>query len=62
MDNNKHPISKLWDDIIDGYFNNHPDAGLALWTIPIDEQPEQLKIELYEIFWKLTHEYISVGE
>ena len=50
-----HPFAQLWRDIIDKYFEHHPSAGLALWTIPLDEQPEQLKVELYDILWTLTN-------
>jgi len=47
--------SQLWEDMITEYFNRHPEAGLALWQLPIEEQPEGFKKEMYDIFWTLTY-------
>lgn len=57
-----HPYHRLWNDIIDKYFENHPEAGLAWWQETPEQQPEGVRNELYEIFWELTHNYISEGE
>jgi hypothetical protein len=48
--------SITWDDIINEYFNRHPDAGLAWWQLPLDEQPEGFKQEMYDIIWSLLKE------
>ena len=48
--------SITWDDIIKEYFKRHPDAGIAWWMLPIEEQPEGIKIELYDIVWSLLKE------
>ncbi len=45
----------IYDDMIDEYFNRHPDAGLAWWMLPLKEQPEGFKLEMYDILWDLTH-------
>jgi len=45
----------LWEDMIDEYFNRHPDAGLAWWMLPVEQQPEGFKLEMYDIMWYLTH-------
>lgn len=47
--------SNLWEDMIDEYFNRHPDAGLAWWMLPVEQQPERFKLEMYDIMWYLTH-------
>ena len=43
----------LWEDMIDEYFNRHPDAGLAWWMLPVEQQPEGFKLEMYDILWDL---------
>ena len=48
--------SIIWDDIIDEYFNRHPDAGLAWWQLPLEDQPEEFKAEMYDIIWSLLKE------
>ena len=45
--------SITWDDVITEYFNRHPDAGLAWWQLPLDEQPEEFKAGMYDIIWSL---------
>ena len=45
----------IYDDMIDEYFNRHPDAGLAWWMLPREQQPEGFKLEMYDIIWDLTH-------
>lgn len=45
----------IYDDMIDEYFNRHPDAGLAWWMLPLEQQPEGFKQEMYDILWDLTH-------
>jgi len=45
----------IYDDMIDEYFNRHPDAGLAWWQLPLEQQPEGFKQEMYDIIWDLTH-------
>ena len=47
--------TNLWEDMIDEYFNRHPDAGLAWWMLPVEQQPEGFKLEMYDIMWYLTH-------
>jgi hypothetical protein len=27
---------QIWDDMIEEYFNRHPDAGLAWWMLPVE--------------------------
>lgn len=46
----------LWEKMKAEYFRRHPEAGLAWWQVPVDQQPEGFKIEMYEIFWDLTRE------
>lgn len=46
---------QLWEDMITEYFNRHPDAGLAWWMLPLKDQPEGFKLEMYDILWDLTH-------
>lgn len=53
MSNQKYD-KKLLDDMIDEYFNRHP-AGLAWWMLPLEQQSEGFKIEMYNIMWDLTH-------
>ena len=48
--------SITWDDIVNEYFNRHPDAGLAWWMLPLEEQPEGYKQEMYNIVWSLLKE------
>lgn len=48
--------SITWDDIITEYFNRHPEAGLAWWNLPLDEQPEEFKAGMYDIIWSLLKE------
>lgn len=49
-------MKDLYDKMIDEYFNRHPDAGLlAWWMLPLDQQPESFKQEMYDILWDLTH-------
>ena len=45
----------LWEDMIDEYFNRHQDAGLAWWMLPLEQQPDGFKQEMYDIMWDLTH-------
>ena len=46
---------QVWEDMIAEYFNHHPDAGLAWWMLPLKDQPEGFKLEMYDIIWDLTH-------
>lgn len=46
---------QLWDNLIDEYFKRYPEAGLAWWQAPLDEQPEGYKIRMYDILWDLTY-------
>jgi len=46
---------QVWEDMIVEYFNRHPDAGLAWWMLPLKDQPEGFKLEMYDIIWDLTH-------
>ena len=48
-------MKNFYDQLIDEYFNRHPDAGLAWWQLPLEEQPEGFKQEMYDILWDLTH-------
>ena len=48
-------IKELWDNMIEEYFNRHPEAGLAWWQVPVEQQPEGFNQEMYNIFWDLTH-------
>lgn len=45
----------FYDKLIEEYFNRHPDAGLAWWMLPLEQQPEGFKQEMYDIMWDLTH-------
>lgn len=45
----------LWNDIINEYLKNHQSGGLTWWNAPLEEQPIELKIEIYDIFWKLLN-------
>ena len=56
MSEQKYDKKQVWDDMIDEYFNRHPDAGLAWWQLPLEEQPEEFKVHMYDILWDLTHE------
>lgn len=51
---NKNTYHTLWRRMIDEYFHRHPEAGLAWWQVPVEQQPEGFKLEMYEIFWNLT--------
>ncbi len=46
----KYMAEHLWEDMIEEYFNRHPDAGLAWWMLPVEQQPEGFKVEMYDIF------------
>jgi len=48
-------MENLYNQLIDEYFNRHPDAGLAWWMLPPEQQPEGFKLEMYDILWDLTH-------
>ena len=48
-------MEKFYDLIIEEYFKRHPDAGLAWWQLPVEQQPEGFKLEMYDIMWDLTH-------
>lgn len=41
----------LLDKMIEEYFNRHSYAGLAWWTLPLEEQPKEFKAEMYDILW-----------
>ena len=59
----------LWEQMIKEYYNRHPDANFTLWQLspeeqyyiikiellPSELQPNSFKIEMYDIFWDLTH-------
>lgn len=45
----------LYDEMIDEYFNRHPDAGLAWWQLPVEQQPEGFKCEMYDILWDMLN-------
>ena len=51
MDKQKYDKAQVWEDIITEYFNRHPDAGLAWWQLPLEEQPEEFKVHMYDIIW-----------
>ena len=51
---NKNTYHTLWRRMIDEYFRRHPEAGLAWWQVPVEQQPDGFKLEMYEIFWNLT--------
>lgn len=51
----KYTKKQLWEAMLTEYFNRHPDAGLAWWQLPVEQQPEGFKIEMYDILWDLTH-------
>ncbi len=46
---------KVYESLIDAYFDKHPDAGLAWWMLPLKQQPEGFKQEMYDILWKLAY-------
>ena len=46
---------KVYESLIDAYFEKHPDAGLAWWMLPLKEQPEGFKQEMYDILWELAY-------
>lgn len=48
-------MENFYDKLIDEYFRRHPDAGLAWWMLPLEQQPEGFKQEMYDIMWDLTH-------
>ena len=48
-------MEKFYDLMIEEYFKRHPDAGLAWWQLPVEQQPEGFKLEMYDIMWDLTH-------
>lgn len=51
----KYTKEQLWEAMLTEYFNRHPDAGLAWWQLPVEQQPEGFKLEMYDILWDLTH-------
>ena len=51
MNKQKYDKAQVWEDIITEYFNRHPDAGLAWWQLPLEEQPEEFKVHMYDIIW-----------
>lgn len=51
MSEQKYDKKQVWDDMIKEYFNRHPDAGIAWWMLPLEEQPEGFKAEMYDILW-----------
>ena len=55
MNEQKYDKKQVWNDMIEEYFNRHPDAGLAWWMLPVEQQPEGFKMEMYDILWDLTH-------
>lgn len=50
---------RIWNEIKKEYFQQHPAAGLAIWDIPLDQQPDEFKIEMYNIFWTITHKEVE---
>ena len=48
---NRKPLHPTLQAMIDEYFRRHPDAGLAWWDLPVEQQPEGFKIEMYDILW-----------
>ena len=48
-------MDTLYEEMVDEYFKRHPDAGLAWWILPLKEQPEGFKLEMYDILWDMTH-------
>lgn len=54
-------MKNFYDQLIDEYFKHHPDAGLAWWMLPLKDQPEGFKQEMYDIMWDLTHKEEANG-
>lgn len=48
-------MDNIYGQMIDEYFRHHPDAGLAWWQLPLEEQPEGFKQEMYDILWDMTN-------
>lgn len=48
-------MEHLYDQMIDEYFKRHPDAGLAWWMLPLEQQPDGFKQEMYDILWYILH-------
>ena len=52
----------FYDKLIEEYFNRHPDAGLAWWMLPLEQQPEGFKQEMQGgIFERLYHNQEAAG-
>lgn len=51
----KYTKKQLWEAMLTEYFNRHPDAGLAWWQLPVEQQPEGFKIEMYNILWAILN-------
>ena len=51
----KYFIKHLWEDMKAEYFRLHPEAGLAWWDLPLEEQPEEFKAHMYDIFWTVLN-------
>ena len=51
MNKQKYDKTQVWEDIINEYQKNHQSGGLTWWAAPLEEQPIEFKIEMYDIFW-----------
>jgi len=47
----KYFCEHLWENMKQEYFKRHPEAGIAWWMLPLEQQPEPFKAEMYDIFW-----------
>lgn len=45
----KYFIEHLWQDASTEFCNRHPSGGLTWWNWPHEEQPTELKVEMYDI-------------
>ena len=61
MNKQKYDKAQIWEDIITEYFNHHPDAGLAWWQLPLEEQPEEFKVHMYDIIWTFLNKENNLG-
>lgn len=56
MNKQKYDKKQVWEDIINEYLKNNQSGGLTWWAAPLEEQPIELKAEIYDIFWKILNE------
>ena len=53
----KHISEILWQQAQIKFWERHPSGGLNWWSWPLEYQPDELKVEMYDIFYKILEQW-----